>query len=55
MKTPFSAIRFGWAIALAIVLSLAPDSVAQHVNVERGCHADRVVIRRTIPDPFAVK
>ena len=47
--------RFGLALALALVLSLPADTFAQHVNYEYGHNPDRIVIRRTIPDPHAVK
>ena len=47
--------QFGLALALAMVLSLPADTFAQHVNYEYGHNPDRIVIRRTIPDPHAVK
>ena len=42
-------------LILVGVLSVSFDTVAQHVNDERGYNDDRVIIRQTIPDPDAVK
>lgn len=45
-------IRFGVALVLALLLSFAP--VAQ-AGSRCAQHGDNIVIRRTIPAPFAVK
>lgn len=44
--------RFGVALVLALILSFAPVAQAGSRCAE---HGDNIVIRRTIPDPFAVK
>lgn len=55
MNMRLSTIRLGWMVALTLACSLPSAAVAQHVNCERGAHADRIVIWQTIPEPNAVK
>ena len=47
--------RFLLATVLAMALLLSFDADAQHVNYEYGVNPDKIVVRRTIPDPQAVK
>ena len=55
MKTPNMIPRLVLASVLAMLLSLSPDAGAQHVNYEYGVNPDKIVVRRTIPNPQAVK
>lgn len=42
-------------LALALLVSLCPQALAQHVNYEPGYNEDAIVIRRTIPYPRATQ
>lgn len=52
MKIQLNMTQYGVAIVLAMILSFAP--VAQ-AGSRCATHGDNIVVRRTIPDPFAVK
>lgn len=55
MRIQTRMTRIGPALALAVVLSFSFDAVAQHVNYEPGYSSERPIVRRTIPDPQAVR